>query len=95
MTLGERLTAWRLGLAEKTSQTKAAKAAGISQSVWSELENDEIERVGLDVAERIVKVTAGAIRLEHFPRPRGKRVKPIVQDADSGTDVSAPAARAS
>lgn len=93
MTLGERLRAWRK--AHKISQMEAARAAGISQSAWSELENDDLARIGLDVAERVVKVTAGKVTLEHFPRPKGKRVRPIVTEPEAGTDVSAPAARAS
>lgn len=91
MTLGDRLRAWRK--THRLTQTAAAKAAGISQSAWSELETDDVERIGLDVAERVVKVTSGAVTLQHFPRPRGKRVRPI--EPESGTSVTTDEAKAS
>lgn len=83
MTFGERLRAWRLGL--NKTQRQAAKAAGIGQSVWAELEADAVKRIGLDVARRVVAVTGGCLSLEDFPRGKGRRVKPLAPE--SGTNV--------
>lgn len=73
-TMGEKLAAWRT--AQDLKQREAAKAAGISQALWSRLEEGRMKRVGLEIARRIVEVTSGAIVLEDFPRPRGKKVRP-------------------
>jgi len=98
-TLGEKLAAWRD--AAKLKQWEAAKAAGVSQALWSKLEDDRMKRVGLDVAQRIVEVTSGSIGLSDFPRPRGKKVRPppdstiaVAGDDPDDCDVTASALHA-
>ncbi len=87
MTIGEKLREWRK--AHKLKQAQAAKAAGISQSTWSELELGDFKRINLNVAQRIVAVTGGAVTFADFPRPRGRKVRPIAPPApDSTTAVT-------
>lgn len=76
MKVGEKLRVWRKAH-EGLTQTEAAKAAGISQSAWAAVEIGDFRRIGLDVAQRIVEVTSGAIAITDFPRPRGRRVRPV------------------
>lgn len=87
MKVGEKVKSWRLerGL----SQRDAAKAAGISQAAWQAIETGRTPRIGLDVAERVVTVTQGVVVLADFPRPKGKRVRPVPAPAESGPDVTA------
>lgn len=83
-TVGKKLKAWRERVG--TTQTEAAKAACISQSVWSDVELDNLSRIGLEVARRIVEVTGGEIALDDFPRHKGTKVKPIAAP-DSTTNL--------
>lgn len=92
MQIGKKLRAWRLS--RGVTQTEAAEAAGISQSSWAEIEVGDFKRIGHDVVLRIVEVTGGEISINDFPRPRGKKVKPI-PPPESGTDISASTSKAS
>lgn len=82
MSLGKRLRSWRK--ARGLTQTQAAEAAGMSQSAWAELELDAIKEIGLNTARRIVAVTCREITLDHFPRPKGRKVKPVPAEPRSG-----------
>lgn len=73
--MGVRLRAWRDE--RELTQQQAADAAGISQSAWSEIEQGGLSHIGLDTAQRIVDVTCGEVSLGDFPRPKGKRVRPV------------------
>lgn len=61
MDAAAKLMSWRKRL--ELSQREAAKMAGISQAAWQALEAGTMKRLGLDVAARIVEVTAGAVAL--------------------------------
>lgn len=84
MHVGEKIAAWRNGLDLK--QKDVAKRAGVSQALWSKLEDGRMKRVGLEVARRIVEVTSGAISLDDFSRPRGRKVRPV-PPPDSTTNL--------
>lgn len=75
LTLGERMFEWRTAVGLK--QKEVSDRAGLSQSVWSDLESNKTIGITLDVARRVSAVTSGVITLEHFPRVPGKRVRPV------------------
>lgn len=75
-TLGEKIRAWRRGAG--LLQKDVAERARLSQAVWSDLENDKTEGIGLETARRVVAVSGGAISLADFPGSKElKRVRPV------------------
>lgn len=69
MSVGKKVAKWRA--AQGLSQRAAATRARISQAAWQAIEADEVKRIGLDVACRVVVACDGAIVLEDFvPRRR-------------------------
>lgn len=81
---GMKLLAWRKAQPGSPSQDDVAIAAGLTQTRLSELEVGNFANITLDEAERIVKVTNGAIVMADFPRPDRPAVKPL----ESSTDLS-------
>lgn len=88
MRIGEKLRQWREGLG--LHQTEVASRAGLSQSAWSDIENGKMGSISLDVALRIVEVTAESITLKDFPRPKGRRVRPVRPEQQPTVEEDSP-----
>lgn len=75
MSVGRKVRKWRL--AQGLSERQAATKAGISQPAWRAVEADEMKRIGLEVARKIVRACEGAITIEDFfVAPRRRSVPP-------------------
>ncbi len=68
MSLGTKVAKWRA--AQDLSERAAARRVGVSQPTLRAIERDEIKRIGLEIAMRIVRACDGAVTLDDFLAPR-------------------------
>ena len=88
-----KLVAWRKGQEPKLSQEAAAKKIGATQSAWAAWER-AAKAPDSYYAGKIEKLTRGRVRASGWAYPRHGTAAAEIAD-DSGTDVTAPAAKAS
>lgn len=67
MSVGKKIARWRA--ARGLSERAAAALAHVSQPTWRSVERDEMKRIGLDVAWRIVRACGGVVTLDDFLPP--------------------------
>lgn len=74
MSVGRKVRKWRTS--QGLSERAAAAKAGVSQPTWRAVERDDIKRIGLEVARRLVVALDGTITLDDFVASRRRSVPP-------------------